>query len=119
MSISYTKVGDYLLPDLKLKEREQYNIGKYGLLKLRYLKEYNRGLYTELLMTEQLNSYLYDIEKLVNDKINELIILLAEKENINEKFKNDNQILWVGLMNNMKNRAEEIVIKDYIYTNLV
>ncbi len=118
MNISYTKKGDYLLPNLKLKERKQYNIGKYGLLKLRYLKEHNKGLYTELLMKEQLNSYLYAIEDLVKEKINELIISLAEKENVNEKLKNDNQMLWIGFMNNIKNRAEEIVFKEYIYTNL-
>lgn len=102
MNISYTKKGDYLLPNLKLKEEKQYNIGKYGLLKLGYLKEYNKELYTELLMREQLNSYLYEVENLVNDKINKLIIALAEKENINEKMKNDNQMLWVELMNNIK-----------------
>lgn len=118
MSISYTKIGDYLLPNLNLKEGKQRNIGNYGLLKLRYLKEHNKGLYTELLMKEQLNSYLYDVENLVNDKINQLIISLAEKENVNEKLKNDNQIIWIGLMNNIKNRVEEIVIRDYIYTNL-
>ena len=117
MSISYTKIGDYLLPNLKLKEGKQYNIGKYGLLKLRYLKEYNRGLYTELLMKEQLNTYLYELENLVKEKVNELIISLAEKENINEKLKNDNQILWIGLMNNIKSRAEKIIIREYIYTN--
>ena len=54
-------------------------------------------------MKEQINNYLYEVEKLVNDKINRLIIALAEKENVNEKLKNDNQILWVGLMNNIKN----------------
>ena len=117
MSISYTKVGDYLLPNLKLKEEKQYNIGRYGLLKLRYLKKHNRGYYTELLMKEQLNSYLYEVENLVQEKINELIISLIEKENVNEKLKNDNQMLWIGLMNNIKNRAEEIVFREYIYTN--
>ena len=117
MSISYTRVGNYLLPNLKLKEGKQYNIGKYGLLKLRYLKEYNRGLYTELLMKEQINTYLYELENLVKEKVNELIISLAEKENVNEKLKNDNQMLWIGLMNNIKNRAEEIIIREYIYTN--
>ncbi len=118
MNISYTKQGDYLLPDLKVKEGKQYNIGKYGLLKLKYLKEHNRGLYTELLMKGQLNSYLYEVENLVKERINELIISLAEKENVNEKLKNDNQMLWIGLMNNIKNRAEEIVFREYIHTNL-
>lgn len=119
MNISYTKFGDYLLPNIRLKEVKQHNIGKYGLLKLKYLKEHNKGLYTELLMKEQLNSYLYDIENKVNNKINELTISLAEKENVNEKLKKDNQMLWVRRMNNIKNRAEEIVIRDYIYTNLI
>ena len=113
MNVSYTKIGDYLLPDLKLKEEKQYNIGKYGLLKLRYLKEYKKGLYTELLMKEQLNSYLYEFENLVKEKVNELIISLAEKENVNEKLKNDNQMLWTGLMNNIKKCAEEIVFREY------
>ena len=117
MNISYTRIGDYLLPNIKLKEEKQYNIGKYGLLKLRHLKEYNRGLYTELLMKEQINTYLYELENLVKEKVNELIISLAEKENVNEKFKNDNQILWIGLMNNIKSWAEEIIIREYIYTN--
>lgn len=118
MNISYTKQGDYLLPDLKVKEGKQYNIGKYGLLKLKYLKEHNRGLYTELLMKEQLNSYLYEVENLVKERINELIISLAEKENVNEKLKNDNQMLWIKLVNNIKNCAEEIVFREYIHTNL-
>ncbi|MCM1053326.1 MAG: TnpV protein [Ruminococcus sp.] len=109
----------YLLPNIRLKEVKQHNIGKYGLLKLKYLKEHNKGLYTELLMNEQLNSYLYDIEKIVNNKINELIISLAEKKNINEKLKNDNQMLWVRHMNIIKNCAEEIVFRDYIYTELI
>lgn len=118
MSISYTIIGDYLLPELKLKKGKQHNIGKYGLLKLRYLKEYNKGLYTELLMKEQLNSYLYEVENLVKERINDLVISIAEKENVDEKLKKDNQMLWIGLMNNIKSRAEEIIIKEYIYTNL-
>lgn len=119
MDISYTIVGDYLLPNIKLNNENQHQIGKYGLLKLEYLKEHNRGLYIELLMKEQLNNYLYEVEKLVNGQINKLIIALAEKENVNEKLKNDNQILWVGLMNNIKNRAKELILKDYIYTDSI
>lgn len=119
MNISYTKIGNYELPNLKIKEKEQYNIGKYGLLKLEYLKKNNRGFSTKLLINNELNSYLYEVDKLVNDKINELIIILAEKENINESLKNTNQMLWIGYMNNIKNQAEEIILKDYIYNNLI
>ncbi len=87
MNVSYTKVGDYLMSDLKLKKGKQYNIGKYGLLKLMYLKEHNRGLYTVLLMKEQLNSYLYDVEKLVNDKTNELIFCWMKKKMLMKNLK--------------------------------
>ena len=115
MNISYTKVGDYLLPDLKLDDKERFNIGKYGLLKLEYLKKNKRGLYTELLMKDKLNEYLYDIDIIANSRINDLILLLAEKENVDERLKQNNQILWVGKMNNIKNIAEEIVLKELIY----
>ena len=115
MNISYTKQGDYLLPDLKLKDKERFNIGKYGLLKLEYLKKNKRGLYTELLMNDKLNEYLHDVDIIANSRINNLILLLAEKENIDEKLKQNNQILWVGKMNNIKNIAEEIVLKELIY----
>lgn len=115
MNISYTKVGDYLLPDLKLEDKERFNMGKYGLLKLEYLKKNKRGLYTELLMKDKLNKYLHDIDITVTEKIQKLIKKLTEKENINEELKQNNQILWVSEMNNIKNIAEEIILKEYIY----
>mgnify|MGYP003314513102 FL=1 len=115
MNISYTRIGDYLLPDLKLEDKERFNIGKYGLLKLEYLKKNKRGLYTELLMKVKLNEYLYDIDITLMEKEQSLIKELAEKENINEELKNNNQMLWIGKMNNIKNRVEEIILKEYIY----
>ena len=115
MSISYTKVGDYLLSDLKLEDKERFNMGKYGLLKLEYLKKNKRGLYTELLMKDKLNKYLHDIDITVMEKVQKLIKELTEKENINEELKQNNQILWVSEMNNIKNIAEEIILKEYIY----
>lgn len=80
MSVSYTKVGDYLLPDLKLEDKERYNIGKYGLLKLEYLKKNKRGLYTELLMKDKVNKYLHDIDITLMEKEQNLIKELAEKK---------------------------------------
>lgn len=115
MNISYTKSGDYLLPDLKLEDKERFNMGKYGLLKLEYLKKNKRGLYTELLMKDKLNKYLHDIDITVMEKVQKLIKKLTEKENINEELKQNNQILWVSEMNNIKNIAEEIILKEYIY----
>ena len=115
MNISYTKQGDYLLPNLILENKEQYNIRKYGLLSLDYIKNYKKSLYIKLLMNDELNEYLHDIDELLEDKVNELIKLLAEKENINEKMKCNQQLLWIKSMNNIKNRAEEIILKEYIY----
>ena len=115
MNISYTKKGDYLLPNLILKEKVQFNIGKYGLLRLEYIKKYKLGLYFDLLVNDTLNKYLHDIDITVMEKVQKLIKELAEKENINEKLKQDNQMLWVNKMNNIKNIAEEIILKEYIY----
>lgn len=115
MNISYTKKGDYLLPNLKLEDKERFNIGKYGLLKLEYLKKNKRGLYTELLMKDKLNEYLCDIDITLIDKEQNLIKEHAEKENITEELKSNNQMLWIGKMNNIKNIAEEAILKEYIY----
>ena len=115
MNISYTKQGDYLLPNLILKDKEQYNIGKYGLLKLNYIKKYKLGLYFDLLVNDTLNEYLHKIDTTVMEKMQRLIKELTEKENITEELKSSNQMLWIGKMNNIKNRAEEIVLKELIY----
>lgn len=115
MNISYTKKGDYLLPNLILKEKVQFNIGKYGLLRLEYIKKYKLGLYFDLLINDTLNEYLHDIDIIVMEKVQKLIKELTEKENINEKLKQDNQMLWASKMNNIKNAVEEIILKEYIY----
>lgn len=112
MNISYTKKGDYLLPNLMLKEKVQYNIGKYGLLRLEYIKKYKLGLYFDLLMNDNLNEYLHEVDTTIMEKVQSLIKALAEKENISEKLKQDNQMLWVSKMNNIKNTAEEIILKE-------
>ena len=115
MNISYTKQGDYLLPNLILKEKVQYNIGKYGLLRLEYIKKEKLGLYFDLLVNDTLNEYLHNIDITVMEQVQSLIKELAEKENINEKLKQDNQMLWASKMNNIKNAVEEIILKEYIY----
>ncbi len=115
MNISYTKKGDFLLPDLILENKKQYNIGKYGLLRLNYIKKYKLGLYFDLLVNDKLNEYLHNIDTTVMEKVQKLIKELTEKENITEELKSSNQMLWIGKMNNIKNRVEEIILKEYIY----
>lgn len=115
MNISYTKVGDYLLPNLKLEDKERLNIGKYGLLRLNYIKKYKLGLYFDLLVNDKLNEYLHNIDTTVMEMVQKLIKELAEKENITEELKSSNQMLWIDKMNNIKNIAEEVILKEYIY----
>lgn len=115
MNISYTKVGDYLLPNLKLEDKERFNIGKYGLLRLNYIKKYKLGLYFDLLVNDKLNEYLHNIDTTVMEMVQKLIKELAEKENITEELKSSNQMLWIDKMNNIKNIAEEVILKEYIY----
>ena len=111
MNISYTKNGDYLLPNLILENKKQYNIGKYGLLRLNYIMKYKLGLYFDLLVNDKLNEYLHNIDTIVMEKVQKLIKELAKKENITEELKRSNQMLWIGKMNNIKNIAEEIILK--------
>lgn len=115
MNISYTKKGDYLLPDLILENKKQYNIGKYGLLRLNYIKKCKLGLYFDLLVSDTLNEYLYNIDITVMEMVQKLINELSEKENITEELKSSNQMLWISKMNNIRNIAEEIALKEYIY----
>ena len=115
MNASYTKKGDYLLPDLILEDKERFSIGKYGLLRLNYIKKYKLGLYFDLLVNDKLNEYLHNIDTTVMEKVQKLIKELAEKENITEELKSSNQMSWIGKMNNIKNIAEEAILKEYIY----
>lgn len=115
MNISYTKKGDYLLPNLILKDKEQFNIGKYGLLRLEYIKKYKLGLYFDLIVNDTLNEYLHNVDTTVMEMVQKSIKELTEKENITEELKSSNQMLWIGKMNNIKDIAEEIVLKEYIY----
>ena len=113
--ITYRREGDYFIPDLYLPKQPEGHIGKYGRLRLNYLKNFDRGLYTELLIDGTLKQYLLDIDENANNKVNLLIKQLAESENINEQLKEHHQMAWVQAMNNIKNRAEEIVFNEIIY----
>ncbi len=113
--ITYHREGDYLIPDLYLPKQPEKHIGKYGRLRLNYLKEHKRGLYTELLISGTLKQHLIEIDENATDEVNELIKQIAEQENINEYLKEHHQMEWVQAMNNIKNRAEEIVFNEIIY----
>lgn len=116
MKIEYIKQGDYLIPNLKVNEQKNVNIGKYGLLRLNYLKEHNKALYTTLLMQDKLTDHLISVDKECNDKFNLLMKQYKETDiRLSEKNKEINQMEWIKLMNNYKNSAEEIILKENIY----
>lgn len=117
MGGTYTQVGDYFLPNLKLPEEEmQANIGVWGMRHKRFLKENHRVLYASLMTSGKLVAYLDDIEQQATDMFLRLVKELAEKENVNEELKATDQMLWVQKMNNIRNRATEIVNAELIFT---
>ena len=115
MGDTYTQVGDYLLPDLKLPE-EQQAIGVWGQRHRRYLKEHRRATYATLLTSGKLNSYLAGIDRQAEEMFLRLVKQMTETEGVTEQLKAGNQMEWVRRMNNIRNRAMEIVNVELIYT---
>lgn len=110
----YKLQGDYYLPCLSLPEEEQKSVGVWGQRHLRFIKAHKRAFYTSLLTSCKLNSYLADIDKQAEEMFSQLVKQLAEKENVTEKLKAENHMLWVQHLNNICNRATEIVNADLI-----
>ncbi len=114
-NITYHREGDYFIPDLCFPKQPDGHIGKYGRLRLNYLKNFDIPFYTELLISGTLKQYLLDIDNDASNKVNLLIKGFAEDENVNELLKEHHQMEWVQAMNSFKNRAEEIVLNEIIY----
>ena len=112
---NYTKVGDYLLPNLVLDETERRHIGKYGRLRKRYLKEHRRALYTNLLLTGKLDQHLTEIDEACEDRMELIARQMAKREGVTEALKAADQMEWVRRMNSIRNRAEEIVLHELVY----
>ena len=114
--ITYHKEGDYLIPDIIVENpKKDYHIGLYGRLKLEYMKKHQLGLYSDLILTGTLPEYLIEIDKTANERTKKIINKLAKEEKVDENLKQNNQLEWVRCMNNIKNRAEEIVLNELIY----
>ena len=110
---NYTQNGDYLIPEFTTPENKP--IGKYGLLHLRYIKEHKKSFYNDLMLSGKLNKHLSEIDTEAHNFVEEFIKEMAKKQGITEKLKAENQLEWVGRMNNIKNSAEEIIFKTLIY----
>lgn len=116
--ITYHKVGDYYLPNLYLAEDEyekDYQIGKYGHLRLEYLKNHKKAEYTIMFMNYTLRKHIVETDKLAKERLETLMKQMLEKNPIDENLKNSNPLKWAGLMNNYKHSVEEVIFKELIY----
>ena len=111
----YELHGDYYLPCLVIPEEEVHTIGIWGRKHQQYLREHRPIIYSDLVLSGKLYSYLADIDTQARNKLYLLVTQLAEKECINEQLKAQDQLAWVGAMNSIRNRAEEIVLEELIY----
>ena len=113
---TYTQVGDVLLPDLTIGEEEQRPIGKYGRMRKRYLKEQHPVIFSELLLTGKLYPHLLEIDEACEGRMELLVLQMAKNEGVTEALKAADQMEWVARMSSIRNRAEEIVLSELIYT---
>ena len=114
--IEYNLVNDYYIPNIVMqKPRRTGNVGKYGRMRARYLRENKKVEYSIMLIENELTSHLLDIDDICREKVDLLVKQFAEKENVNEDLKTQNQLEWVSRMNNIKNRIEEIIANEIIY----
>lgn len=110
---TYRQEGDYLIPNIEIPESKP--VGKYGRMHGKFIKENYRYIYSTKLLDGTWSEYLYNVDIKAKNEVERLISLLADKQGITEQLKAENQLKWVGLMNNIKAQAEEIIYKDIIY----
>ena len=116
MSIMYHRNGDYLLPNMGLNETDKTPLNKYGRMRLRYLQEHRPGLYTRLILSGKLYEDLLDIQKAAQKRMEIITEKMAKAQNINEVMKAKDQMAWVGAMNMIRLQAEEVVLRELIYS---
>ena len=116
MGGTYRQEGDYLLPNLTLPpEPQDYQIGKYGRLRQRFLKEHRRALYTSLMLEGTLTKHLAEIDRSCNDRLEIIETALMKREGVTEALKVSDQMEWVRHRNSIRNRAEEIILSELVY----
>ena len=115
MGGTYYREGDYLIPDLLPPNIPDYEIGRYGRMRQRYLMNYRKSLYADLQLSGRLYEHLADVDQICDQRMEHLIRQMAEREGVTEALKTSDQMTWVGAMNNIRNRAEEIVLAEVVY----
>lgn len=116
MEISYTKQGDYLLPNLKMPEQPEVTLGRYAQMRRKYLKETHRILYYNLLTRGKLTEHLAEVEQRAQSMEETLVRQMAQTEGVTEKLKAEDMMSWVRKMNNLRNSAQEIVKAEVVFT---
>ena len=111
---TYRQVGDYFLPDIELPERN-YEIGKYGRMRHRYLKEHRKIQYTTMILNGTLYDHMEEIDRISNERMETMVAAMKKQQGITEELKAADQLAWVGAMNNIRNAAEEIILRELIY----
>jgi len=115
MELTYTKVGDYYIPDIKAPNAPKHPIGKYGRMWKKHLAEHHPVLYESMILNGTLWDHLSEIEQSCNDRMEHLTAELAKNEGVTESLKAADQMEWVRRMNNIRHRAEETVLHDLVY----
>ena len=113
---TYSIVGDYQIPNLTLPEQKGFTFGRYGKLRLNYLKNHRKALFTSLLTSCGLSQHLAETDKQAKQMLDTLMKQMAKQQGVTEQLKANDQMAWVGAMNNIKACAEEIVLNEIIYT---
>lgn len=116
MELTYTMKDGYRLPDLLPPQEPETALGKYGLLRRRYLKEHRKVLFTNLLTSGRLNEYLAEIDRTARQRVEQTVTAMAQAEGVTEELKAVDPMKWVGLMNNLRNAAEGTVLAELIYS---
>ncbi len=115
MGGTYRQVGDYFIPNLILPDDGDYQIGKYGRMRCSYLKEHRKILYNNYVMECKLFEHLAEIDQACNERMDAIVSAIAKQEGVTEALKAEDQMEWVRRMNNIRNRAEEIVLAELVY----
>ena len=111
---TYRQVGDYFIPDIELPERN-YEIGKYGRMLHRYLKEHRKIQYTTMILDGTLYDHLEEIDRICNERIETMVTAMKTQQGITEELKARDLLAWVGAMNNIRNAAEEVILRELVY----
>ena len=117
--LTYTKIGDYLIPDLMAdgedEPEEEYPLGKYGLLRETFLQEHHHGTYTSMLLTGQLEAHLREIDRQAQEQVDRMVAELKKQNGVNEAMKGRDQMGWVQAVNSFQEQAEEMVLAEIVY----